>query len=45
MNANTWLNNRNSTPTNKINKPRLDQRDIGYTIGGPAYIPGLFNER
>ena len=44
MNANTWLNNRNSTPTNKINKPRLDQRDIGYTIGGPAYIPGLFNE-
>lgn len=44
MNANTWLNNRNSTPTNKINKPRLDQRDIGYTIGGPVYIPGLFNE-
>ena len=44
MNANTWLNNRNSTPTNKINKPRLDQRDIGYTIGGPAYIPGLFNK-
>ena len=44
MNANTWLNNRNSTPTNHINKPRLDQRDIGYTIGGPAYIPGLFNK-
>jgi hypothetical protein len=44
MNANTWLNNRNSTPTNKINKPRLDQRDIGYTIGGPVYIPGWFNE-
>ncbi|MBS1788009.1 MAG: TonB-dependent receptor [Acidobacteria bacterium] len=44
MNANTWLNNRNSTPTNKITKPRLDQRDIGYTIGGPAYIPGVFNK-
>jgi hypothetical protein len=44
MNANTWLNNRNSTPTNQITKPRLDQRDIGYTIGGPAYIPGLFNK-
>lgn len=43
MNANTWLNNRNSTPTNRINKPRLDQRDIGYTIGGPVYIPGKFN--
>ncbi len=44
MNANTWINNRNSTPTSQINKPRLDQRDIGYTIGGPAYIPGLFNK-
>jgi Carboxypeptidase regulatory-like domain len=44
MNANTWFNNRNSTPTNQITKPRLDQRDIGYTIGGPAYIPGLFNK-
>ena len=44
MNANTWLNNRDSTPTNRINKPRLDQRDIGYTIGGPIYIPKVFNE-
>ncbi|HMX28739.1 MAG TPA: carboxypeptidase-like regulatory domain-containing protein, partial [Blastocatellia bacterium] len=44
MNANTWLNNRNSTPTSPINKPRLDQRDIGYTIGGPVYIPGVFNK-
>ena len=43
MNANTWLNNRDSTPTNHINKPRLDQRDIGYTIGGPIYIPKVFN--
>ena len=51
MNANTWINNhtpsrddsgnlRNFTP-----KPRLDQRDIGYTIGGPVWIPKLFNER
>src|SRR6185295_6413371 len=44
MNANTWINNRDSTATNHINKPRLDQRDIGYTIGGPIYIPKLFNE-
>lgn len=44
MNANTWINNRDSTPTNRINKPRLDQRDIGYTIGGPVWIPKLFNE-
>jgi len=44
MNANTWINNRDSTPTSKVNKPRLDQRDIGYTIGGPVWIPKLFNE-
>lgn len=44
MNANTWLNNRDSTPTNRINKPRLDQRDLGFTIGGPIYIPKLFNQ-
>jgi hypothetical protein len=44
MNANTWFNNRNSTPARILTKPRLDQRDIGYTIGGPVYIPGWFNE-
>ena len=43
MNANTWLNNRDSTATNHINKPRLDQRDLGFTIGGPIYIPKKFN--
>ena len=43
MNANTWLNNRDSTATNHINKPRLDQRDLGFTIGGPVYIPKVFN--
>ena len=43
MNANTWLNNRDSTATNKINKPRLDQRDLGFTIGGPIFIPKVFN--
>src|SRR5262249_23938388 len=36
MNANTWINNRDKTigPDGKgiNNKPRLDQRDIGYTI-------------
>lgn len=44
MNANTWINNRDSTPTNRINKQRLDQRDIGFTIGGPVYIPKVFNK-
>ncbi|HYE72339.1 MAG TPA: carboxypeptidase-like regulatory domain-containing protein, partial [Blastocatellia bacterium] len=43
MNANTWLNNRNTTSTRVLTKPRLDQRDIGYTIGGPVWIPKVFN--
>ena len=43
MNANTWLNNRDSSATNHINKPRLDQRDLGFTIGGPIFIPKVFN--
>jgi hypothetical protein len=40
FNANTWINNRNApkTPT-----PLLDQRDLGYTIGGPVVLPGGFN--
>ena len=47
MNANTWINNRDkviaANGSKILNKPRLDQRDIGYTIGGPIYIPKLFN--
>ncbi len=38
LNANTFDNNRN----NRI-RPISDQTDTGYTIGGPVYIPGLFN--
>ncbi|MDQ3010597.1 MAG: Plug domain-containing protein, partial [Acidobacteriota bacterium] len=34
LNANTWLNNRNGTP-----RAFQDQRDIGYSIGGPIYLP------
>jgi hypothetical protein len=41
MNANTWLNNKNN-PVTPV--PPLDNRDIGYTLGGPIYIPGKFNE-
>ena len=49
LNANTWINNRDkafelgSTTKTILNKPRLDQRDIGYTIGGPIYIPKIYN--
>lgn len=38
LNANTFDNNRNNRT-----RPISDQTDTGYTIGGPVYIPGLFN--
>ncbi len=37
-NANTWLNNRAGTPL-----PESSRNDMGYTLGGPIYIPGRFN--
>jgi hypothetical protein len=39
LNANTFDNNRNNRA-----RPISDQEDIGYTIGGPIYIPGFFNK-
>ncbi len=39
LNANGWLNNRSGLP-----RAFSDQKDTGYNIGGPAYIPGLFNK-
>ena len=38
LNANNFDNNRN----NRI-RPISDQKDKGYRIGGPVYIPGFFN--
>jgi hypothetical protein len=38
MNANTWINNRAGRPVTEV-----DQRDIGYSIGGPVILPGGFN--
>ena len=38
LNANNWKSNRDG-------QARRDQRynDLGYTIGGPVYIPNHFN--
>ncbi|MDQ2898788.1 MAG: TonB-dependent receptor [Acidobacteriota bacterium] len=38
LNANNWKNNRDGLQRNKF---RFN--DAGYTIGGPAYIPKVFN--
>jgi hypothetical protein len=40
-NANTWLNKR---VTPEIPLPKASRDDRGYTVGGPVFLPGLFNE-
>ena len=37
-NANTWFNNRSGTPL-----PESSRNDSGFTLGGPLYIPRVFN--
>jgi hypothetical protein len=39
MNATNWVNNRDGLAKNLL---RLD--DVGYTLGGPIFIPGKFND-
>ena len=40
LNANNWLNNRNGLPGNLF---RFN--DLGYTLGGPVYIPKILKSR
>jgi hypothetical protein len=48
-NANSWTNKRAAAPPpvgsgKLIEKPKTSRNDYGYTLGGPIYIPGVFNE-
>jgi hypothetical protein len=38
-NANSWTNNRDG-----IEPAEASRNDFGYTIGGPVFVPGVFNE-
>lgn len=42
LDANSWFNNRNSTPTNPIRKSKLRQNIFGGTLGGPIMRERLF---
>ncbi len=47
-NANSWTNKRAGAPAPVgngavIEPPTASRDDFGFTIGGPIYIPGLFN--
>ena len=39
LNANTFFNNRSA-----VKRPPLRYNNFGYTIGGPVFIPGVYNE-
>jgi hypothetical protein len=43
LNANTWINNRDSTPSSPLPRANYHFNYEGYNLGGPAYIPGKFN--
>ncbi|PYQ55404.1 MAG: hypothetical protein DMF78_02155 [Acidobacteria bacterium] len=48
-NANSWTNKRAAAapPVGAgalITPPKAKRNDYGYTLGGPVYIPGVFNE-
>ncbi|MCG6923649.1 MAG: Plug and carboxypeptidase regulatory-like domain-containing protein [Acidobacteria bacterium] len=40
--ANSWTNKRGPGPA--IEPPEASRNDYGYTIGGPVFIPGVFNK-
>jgi len=40
LNANTFFNNRNGTP-----RPPFTQNQFGFNLGGPVYIPKLYDGR
>ena len=40
FNANSWLNNKRGR-----DKPKFHRNDFGTTVGGPVYIPKLYNGR
>ena len=49
-NANTWTNKRAEAPppvgSGKLIEPAASSRnDYGFTLGGPIFIPGVFNEK
>ncbi len=43
--ANTYFNNARSTPTNPLKKNKLRQNQYGFVVGGPVWIPKLYDGR
>jgi outer membrane receptor protein involved in Fe transport len=45
LNANSWINKRYADPTKYIARPPLRYNNFGWTLGGPVYIPGVYNTK
>ncbi len=45
LDANDWFINGNTTGVAKAPKTPLKQNEYGWTLGGPFYIPGLYNTK
>ena len=43
LNANSWGNKNFNSPASFIPRAPLRYNDFGYTIGGPAFIPHIYN--
>ena len=45
LNANTWANKNTALPSNFTARPKLRYNDFGGTIGGPVWIPKIYDGR
>lgn len=45
LNANTWFNKHVTSASAIIPRPVLRYNNFGWTLGGPVYIPGVYNTK
>jgi hypothetical protein len=46
LNANSWTTNRTGTPdpkTGKVPRSPFKRNEYGFTVGGPVYLPAIYN--
>lgn len=45
LNANSYFNKYGRTPANFVARPAVRYNNFGWTLGGPVYIPGVYNTK
>ncbi len=43
LNANSWADKNYALPSQFLARPPLRYNDFGYTLGGPVYLPKIYN--